>query len=231
MNCPLRFGLSFLSIIVLSLVLTGCTSEREAAKWRPLFDGQSTIGWRGYNKKGFPKKGWVVEDRCLHLLPNADGGNIITEATFHNFELQWEWRIAAKGNNGLKYFVTEQRPEAPGHEYQMVDDSTVREPKYRTASFYDVLPPEKSNQAKPPGQWNHSRLLVRGNHVEHWLNGEKVLAYELGSPELKAALAKSKFRDMPGFGEKIKGHIMLTDHNSETWYRNIKIRDLSEDTR
>lgn len=226
MNIPLRYRPLLLCLPVLSCVLAACAVNRETASWRPLFDGKSTAGWRGYNKNSFPQNGWVVENGCLRLLPNGEGGNLITEATFDDFEFQWEWRINERGNNGIKYFVTEKRPESPGHEYQMVDDTTVREPKYRTASFYDVLPPQIPPPAKPPGEWNQSRLLVRGNHVEHWLNGTKVLAYELGSSELKAALAKSKFNGHAGFGEKIKGHIMLTDHHSETWYRNLKIREL-----
>ena len=213
------------------LILNSCrlaagAAESEKAAWRSLFDGKSTDGWRSYGKPEFPKRGWVVEDGCLHLLPNGDGGNIITKAEFTDYELAWEWRIAPKANNGIKYLVTERRPDSPGHEYQMIDEATTTDPKSRTATFYDVLPTQTKIHVKPPGEWNLSRVLIQGNHVEHWLNGEKVLAYELGSPEVKAALAKSKFKNDAGFGEKIKGHIMLTDHHGETWYRNIKIREL-----
>lgn len=214
------------TLIINSCVLAGCAAEREKDHWQSLFDGKATDGWRSYGKADFPKSGWVVEDGCLHLLPNGSGGDIITKAEFSDYELLWEWRIAPKANNGIKYLVTESRRNAPGHEYQMVDDTTTPEPKQQTATFYDVLPTQTKIHVKPPGEWNLSRVIIQGNHAEHWLNGEKVLEYELGSPEVKAAVAKSKFKNAAGFGEKIKGHIMLTDHHGETWYRNIKIRDL-----
>ena len=211
------------------LILTqGCTQFAHPATWRVLFDGHDTKAWRGYTRTEFPTSGWIVEDNCLHLLPGGKGGQLVTVEKFDNFELEWEWRIAPKANNGIKYFVTESRPTAPGHEYQMVDDTTERGEKHLTASFYDVLAPQMTPRPNPPGQWNHSRLVVRGNHVEHWLNGVKVLTYELGSPELRAALAQSKFRNVPGFGEKLKGHILLTNHSGETWFRKMRIRELPE---
>jgi hypothetical protein len=159
------------------------------------------------------------------------GGDIITKEQFEDFELQWEWKIPPRANNGVKYFVTEQRPGAPGHEYQMIDDSTLKNRKQMTASFYDVLPPKEHAPIKLAPEWNFSKIIVKGNHVEHWLNGEKVLEYECGSPELKAAIANSKFKNAKGFGEKIKGHIMLTDHFDECWFRNIKIRVLTPDSK
>ena len=214
------------ALIINSGVAAATAAEGEKGGWQSLFDGKSTDGWRSYGKPEFPKRGWVVEDDCLHLLPNGDGGNIITKAEFTDYELQWEWRIAPKANNGIKYLVTERRQNAPGHEYQMIDDATVKNPLQQTATFYDVLPTQTKIHAKPPGEWNLSRVIIQGNHVEHWLNGEKVLTYELGSPEVKAAVAKSKFKNDAGFGEKIKGHIMLTDHHGETWYRHIRIREL-----
>jgi hypothetical protein len=207
--------------------LAAYAAEREKGDWQYLFDGKSTAGWRSYGKPEFPNRGWIVEEGCLHLLPNGNGGDIVTTAQFDNFDLQWEWRIAPKANNGIKYLVTESRRGAPGHEYQMIDDSTAPKPIEETATFYDVLPTQTKTHVKPPGEWNQSRVIIQGNHVEHWLNGEKVLEYELGSPEVKAAVAKSKFKNAAGFGEKIKGHIMLTDHHGETWYRNIKIRELA----
>ena len=212
----------------LLIFVQGCAHFAHGDGWRLLFDGKTTAGWRGFGMSEFPKQGWVVEDGCLHLLPHREQLDIITTAQFADFELEWEWRIAPKANNGLKYLVTEARPNSPGHEYQMVDDTTERGAKHLTASFYDVLAPLPTPRPKPPGEWNQSRLVLQGNHVEHWLNGVKVLTYELGSPELKAALAQSKFKNVSGFGEKIKGHILLTDHHGETWYRNLRIRELPE---
>jgi len=210
-------------------LLSTYAAELKAGKWQPLFDGKTTDGWRGYRQTAFPSKGWVVEDGCLHLLPASNASDIITSRKFTDFELEWEWKIPPKGNNGVKYLVTEDRKDAPGHEYQMIDESVVSDPKQQTAAFYAVLPAAANKPLKPPGEWNHSRLVVSGNHVEHWLNGVNVLSYELGSPEVKAGVAASKFKKAPGFGEKITGHIMLTYHHDEVWYRKIRIREFAAD--
>jgi 3-keto-disaccharide hydrolase len=215
------------AVVVIAVTLAARAADCQPGPWQALFDGKTTQGWRGYRQTGFPTKGWVVDHGCLHLLPRSHAGDIITTRKFTDFELEWEWRIAPKGNNGVKYLVTEDRPHAPGYEYQMVDDTTMPNPKHQTAAFYAVFAPQANKPYKPPGHWNHSRIVVCGNHVEHWLNGAKVLTYELGSPEVKAAVALSKFKNAPGFGDKITGYIMLTYHNDETWYRNIRIRELT----
>ena len=206
--------------------LNALTPAERKAGWKLLFDGKTLNRWRGYKKPGPPQAGWVVEDGCLKLQANSRAGDLITVDQFSDFEFQWDWRIGPKGNNGVKYLVTEERPSAPGHEYQMIDDATVDDARKKTASFYDVLPPQKKTPLQPPGQWNRSRIAVQGKHVEHWLNGEKVLEYELESPEVKAAIAETKFKNASGFGDKIKGHILLTDHKDETRYRNLKLREL-----
>lgn len=202
------------------------TAAEQAAGWKLLFDGRTSAGWRGFKKPAFPDKGWIVEDGVLKKVAGVRGGDLITTETFDDFELSWEWRIAAGGNNGVKYFITEARGSAIGHEYQMIDDTRVKDPKGSTASFYDVLPPKPGKRPPRIGAWNHSRIMVQGNHVEHWLNGDKVLEYELGSPEVLAAVAKSKFKDVKGFGAKLRGHLLLTDHNDEAWFRNLKLRGL-----
>ena len=221
---PMKLTVAILIAGVLTLFANA--GENTAGPWQPLFDGKTTAGWRSYGKPEFPQRGWVVEDGCLHLRPRSKGGDIITTATFENFEFEWEWKLAPKANNGIKYLVTELRPDAPGHEYQMVDDATMPNPKYQTATFYDVLPVQVPTKVKLIGEWNQSRLVIQGNHIEHWLNGEKVLTYELGSETVKAALAKSKFKNTPGFGDKIKGHLLLTNHRDEAWFRNLRIREL-----
>jgi hypothetical protein len=203
------------------------TSREAKAGWKLLFDGQSLAGWRSYKKPDAPNHGWEVKDGILKCVAGAHGGDIITVDQFTDYDLQWDWSVPAKANNGIKYLVTEARPSAPGPEYQMIDDAIVADsPKQRTAAFYDVIAPAAEKPLKPVGEWNHSRLLVQGNHVEHWLNGKLVLTYELGSPEVRAAVAASKFKNSPGFGEKIKGHILLTEHHDEASYRNIKILEL-----
>ncbi len=171
----------------------------------------------------------AVTNGTLNCVAGATAGICITTEQFTDFDLQWDWRIPAKANNGIKYEVTEKRPSAPGYEYQMIDDTidAAKPAKLSTASFYDVLAPDPNKPYHVPGEWNHSRVLVKGNHVEHWLNGAKVLEYELGSPEVKAAVAKSKFRKFPDFGDKITGRILLTEHHDAATFRNIKILELS----
>ena len=223
--------------LTLSAETTGSlTDDEKAAGWQLLFDGKSLSGWRAYlrSPKASPliRTGWKVEDGLLKKLKGVYGGDIITEKTFEDFELTWDWRIEKDGNNGIKYLVTEKRPEAPGHEYQMLDDDSAKyiklRPKDKTASFCEVVAPVADRPLKPPGEWNTSRILVSGNRVEHWLNNRKVLEYELGSDALRKAMETSKFKNVPGFGEKIRGHIMLTDHQEETWFRNIKLRNLTK---
>jgi hypothetical protein len=209
--------------------LNTLSAKEKAAGWKLLFNGKDLSGWRQFGKQAPPGPGWKVEDGILKKLDKQKGGDIITEQKFNNYEFSWEWLVKPKANNGVKYLVTEERKNTPGPEYQMIDDKSARDtltPKHLTATFYDVLPREVNTSVKDADEWNSSRIIVKGNHVEHWLNGVKVLEFELGSPEVLAAVAKSKFKSAPKFGEKIEGHIMLTDHGDEAWYRNLKIREL-----
>lgn len=200
------------------------TEAERAEGWRLLFNGRNLEGWRGVRRTTPPATGWVVTNGWLVKVAGQRGGDLISTQRFDNFELSWEWRIPPKANNGVKYMFLEQR--GVGHEYQMIDDSSLKNPKQQTASFYDVLPPRPHVPMKLAPEINHSRIVVRGPHVEHWLNGEKVLEYECGSPEVLDAVAKSKFRTSPDFGKKITGHLLLTDHNDEAAFRNIKVREL-----
>lgn len=130
----------------------------------------------------------------------------------------------------MKYFVLEDMNAAIGHEYQIIDDEKHPDaligPERQTSSFYDVLA-ATSRPVRPVGEFNESRVIVSGNHVEHWLNGTRVLAYELGTPALKAAVQDSKFKDVARFGTRQKGHILLQDHGDAVWYRNIRIRPIA----
>jgi hypothetical protein len=200
------------------------TAEREAG-WRLLFDGVTTQGWRGFRQPAFPRRGWIVEDGILKKVGGVRGGDIVTTETFEDFELSWEWWIPPGANNGIKYFIVEERGQAIGHEYQMIDDSRIRDPKQQTASFYDVLAPIPDKAPPRIREWNHSLIRVRGDQVEHWLNDVKVLTYTLGSSEVLNAVAQSKFQDVPGFGTKLRGRILLTDHTDEAWFRRILIRE------
>jgi 3-keto-disaccharide hydrolase len=203
----------------------------EAQGWRSLFDGKTTEGWRAFKSDTFPLERWKVEDGALKQAgAHGERGtrDIITKEKFADFDFRFEWKVAPGGNSGVKYLVTEERSGPIAHEYQVVDDEKNPDakigPHRQTASFYDVLPPAKDVPRKPAGEWNESRILVKGNHVEHWLNGRKVLEYELGSPELQAAIAKSKFKDVAGFDAKLEGHLLLQDHGDEVWYRNLRIQ-------
>lgn len=205
------------------------SAEEKAAGWRLLFDGQTPKGWHSFKRTSFPANGWVVEDGWFHCL-GKDGGDVLSDSEFDQFELKWEWKIEPGGNSGLKYFVLESRNAALGHEYQMLDDERnpdgrIAQGKHVTASFYDVLKPSVAPPTKPIGEINQSRILVKGDHVEHWLNGVKVLEYECGSESVKAAVAASKFKNVRGFGDRVKGHLLLQDHHSNVWFRDIKIRD------
>jgi len=215
------------------LLVDGFTAQEKAAGWTLLFDGKSLDGWRPYGKPaGTPiGEGWRIEDGLLRKVPGVKGGDIITEKQYEDFELVWSWRLAKGANNGVKYCVTEARPGAPGYEYQMIDDHADKwvklHAKAKTAAFYEVLPPAEDKPLKPAGEWNVSCVRVEGSRVEHWLNGKKVLEYVFGSEAVKKGVADSKFKKYPDFGEKLAGHIMLTDHNDECWYRTVKIRSLS----
>lgn len=208
------------------------TAEERRAGWLLLFDGTTLNGWRSYKQTDAANSRWKSVDGLLALV-KGDGKDtrgardIITKDTYDSFELTWEWKVAEGGNSGLKYFVLEDQDSAIGHEYQIIDDERHPDakvgPKRQTAALYDVLP-AANRPLRPAGQFNQSRVLVEGRRVEHWLNGTKVLEYQLESPSLKTAIADSKFRSIARFGTVQKGHILIQDHGDEVWYRNIKIR-------
>jgi|HubBroStandDraft_6_1064221.scaffolds.fasta_scaffold169506_2 hypothetical protein len=227
---------SFVALCAFLLLFSGAvraadnelTSDEKKAGWKLLFDGKSLSGWRSYGKPDGPTQGWAVVDGMLECVAHGNGGDIVSTQQFTDFDLEWDWKIPAGANNGIKYLVSEKRPAARGHEYQMIDDAIAdgKPAKRSTASFYDVIAPDPNKPLKPVGEWNHSRVLLKGNHVEHWLNGKKVVEYELGSAELKAEIEKSKFKKFPDFADKITGPILLTEHHDEAWFKNIKIREL-----
>ena len=198
------------------------------AGWSLLFDGKSTAGWRGLGMNGFPTKRWEIRDGCLHCLGGAGRTNdIITERKYENFELSFEWRIPKPlGNSGVKYRVQDKKGDgfAFGPEYQCMNDPGVTD-KQATGSLYDVLPPHGKKLASE-GAFNQSRITVQDHHVEHWLNGVKVVEYEFGSAELKQAIAHSKFKNSPQWGRDPLGFIALQDHHDEVYFRNLKLRNL-----
>ena len=210
------------------------TAADKKAGWTLLFDGKTLDGWRAYKKSDTAGTRWRVEDGTLTLSGKRETGSgpgdIISKETFEQFELSWDWKVAPGGNSGLKYFILEDRDSAIGHEYQLIDDARHADakigPHRQTAAFYDVLPASADKPLKPAGEWNTSRVVVRGQTVEHWLNGKKVLEYELNSPAVNAAVEKSKFKGIERFGKRQNGHILLQDHGDQVWFRNIKVRRL-----
>ncbi len=204
-------------------------TEAEIAEgWELLFDGKSTAGWRLYRSDSFPEQGWVIENGTLHKQADVRAGDIMSEKTYENFEFSWEWKLQDGGNNGVKYFIIPERNATVGHEYQMIDDRSVKDPASSTAAFYLIAEPNPEKPLKPMGEWNHSRIVVDGSQVQHWLNGMLVLEYVCGSPAVMEQVPKTKFGKYPGFGEKVTGHILLTDHKDPCWYRNLKIRVIGD---
>ena len=202
------------------------TAEEKAAGWKLLFDGKTTAGWRGYRKDIMPD-GWKVKDGCIVRV--GSGGDIICEDEFDNFELELEWRICPAGNSGIFYRVNEELdwPFFSGPEMQVLDNAEHadgRNSKTSAGSNYALYAP-KRDVTVPIGLFNKARIVCDGPHVEHWLNGEKVVEYELWSDEWKALVAGSKFSAWPKYGLMKKGHIVLQDHGDMVWYRNIKIRE------
>jgi len=232
---PLFFFVSSLVFAGLHAADNTLTPAEKKAGWQLLFDGKTLNGWKPYANR--PAGGWEVADGTLHAIGKAQlpdgvkGSELVTVKKFKDFELSWDWKVPKAGNNGIKYFISETRTKSPGPEYQMIDDDGHPDGKiggrlHQTAAFYDVLEPAADKPKKAPGEWNSSRIIAKGQHVEHWLNGVKVLEFELDSPEVKAGIAKSKFKKDAGFGEHIEGPIMLTYHQDDCWFKNIKIREL-----
>ena len=216
---------------------TTLTPAEKAAGWTLLFDGSTTAGWRGFHSDTFPASGWAAENGAIKTVATGpSGGDIITVGQFDNFELKLEWKIGPGGNTGVKYLISEELIKTGrsglGFEMQVIDDERNADAKAgkdgnRTAgALYDLIGPVSTKRLRPVGEWNEAGVLVRGNHVEHYLNGAKVLEFEMGSADFKARIADSKFKVNPGFGEVKKGHILLQAHGAEVWFRNIKVRVL-----
>lgn len=213
------------------------TPEEKAAGWILLFDGKTADGWRGYNKDAFPEQGWTLDDGTL-MVEASDGseeglgGDIVTEATFSSFELKFDFLVSPVGNSGVFYLV-EEHPDVVMYqvapEYQVLDDTayiemgTMDMETHLTGDNYD-LHASRVAASNPVGQWNHGRIVVDGDRVEHWLNGRLTVAYELRSPEWEELVAASKFG--PRYGRATSGHIGIQDHGHEVRYRNLKIRPI-----
>ena len=223
--------MSKLSLVGSLLLLQACApdvrsgSEADAAEL--LFDGRTTAGWRGYKQASCPA-GWQVVDGALTRV--AEAGDIVTVDEYQDFLLEFEWLVAPGANSGVMYRVGEERdyPWETGPEYQVLDDAAHRDgldPTTSAASNYAMHAP-RVNATRPAGEWNQGRILVRGSHVEHWLNGEKVVEYELWSDDWKQRVAACKWKDCPDYGRRKTGRIALQDHGDWVAFRSIKIQRL-----
>ena len=218
------------SLPIGSSSLHGAGAKAKPGKWQVLFDGKSVDKWRGYKMSSFPDHSWKVQDGAIKTIAGAEGQDIVTRETFDNFELELEWKVSPGANSGIMYRVSEDfaAPYETGPEMQVLDDdkhADGRDPKTSAGSLYALIAP-KNKKLKPVGQWNKVRIVVRENQVAHWLNGVKVVEFELGSAELNQLIARSKFKDMPRFGKEKIGFIDLQHHGDEVWYRKIRVRRL-----
>jgi uncharacterized protein YbdZ (MbtH family) len=201
------------------------TSEERAQGWKLLFDGKTTTGWRGFRQQNVPA-GWQVVNGAL--TRTGRGGDLITIDQFGSFELALEWQIAEGGNSGIMFRVSEEGNATyhTGPELQVLDNHRHpdgKSPLTSAGSCYGLYAPS-ADVTRPVGSWNQVRLLVRGNYVEHWLNGTRVVQYELFSPEWETRVAESKFKQWPKFGRVPRGHLALQEHGARVAYRNIRIR-------
>jgi hypothetical protein len=204
------------------------SASAQQGEWRSLFDGHSMAAWRGYKSDSVPS-GWKVVDGII--TKETGTGDIVTREQYGNFELELDWKLGVGGNAGIFYRGTEEYDHiywsAP--EYQLLDDATAPDGHNRLTSAgaaYALYPPP-AGVLHPAGEWNTARIIVRGNHVEHWMNGKKLLEYELGSPDWTAKVAASKFKDWPNYGKATRGYIAIQgDHDGTLSLRNIRIREL-----
>jgi len=208
------------------------TPSEQKAGWVLLFDGKTAKGWQHWNKPEFPTEAWEIKDGELvsKLAELKDGGDIVTTENYSNFELTLDFKITKGANSGIKYFYQNYEQGGwLGLEYQVLDNATTDEgkiPNHVCGSLYDMFKPN-ADVSKPVGQWNTIKIISKGNHVEHWLNGKMILAFELTSNAFKNALAQSKYKNaVPAFGSIAKGRILLQHHGSVVAFRNIKLKKL-----
>ena len=219
------------------LILGAClflwTAGAAKPQWQVLFDGKSTAAWRGFKRDTFPSKCWRVEDGSLRTVAGCDESDrvdIISRDKYRNFELELEWKVAPGANSGIIYLISEDEDQTwkTGPEMQVLDDEKhqdAKDPKRSAGSLYDLIAPT-GKVLHPVGQFNKARVVVNNGHVEHWLNGTKVLAYDLSSEATKQMIAGSKFKTFTRFGQNTEGYVALQYHGDDVWFRNVRIRKL-----
>jgi Domain of Unknown Function (DUF1080) len=234
--------IGFLTIVCLSACSKNnrLTRSERTSNWVLLFDGKTTQGWRAAYGKEFPKHGWAVKNGELRGELSAgaeagDAGDIVTLKKYRNFELIFDWQLGKGGNSGVKYFIEERLPKPKngsqaGYEYQLIDDADYvylgkKLPQdLKTASIYDVVAAQKPDVKM--NIWHSSKIIVNNNHIEHWLDGQKVLSIDRTDEAFKQGIVDSKFKNYLGFGDIVEGHILLQDHGHSVAFKNIKIKEL-----
>lgn len=211
--------------------LLALTMPQPKDKWTTLFDGKSITGWHSYHKDAVV--GWNIEDGTL--TPDGTGGDLVTNKEYENFDLEFEFKIPKGSNSGVVYKIIDspdiKSTYMSGPEYQIIDDKGYPQ-KLKdvqlTGANYDIIPPPDPSPVKPAGEWNKGRIVVNKNHVEHFLNGKQVVAYDYGTDAWKVMVAKSKFADWPYAKPHSAGKIALQNHSAseKVWFRNIRIREL-----
>lgn len=225
----------FISAICTSFLLKPAKVKTNNFMWVSLFDGKTLNGWHGFNKTGAIPN-WAIEDGamvCLGAAADAHGGDIVTDAEYENFELKWDWKITKGGNSGVMYHVIESKkytaPYETGPEYQMIDDIGFPEKLedwQKTGADYAMTTANEKKKLKPVGEWNSSRIVFNKGHVEHWLNGEKIVSFNAWDDTWKNKKETGKWKDYPDYGTAKKGHIALQDHGNKVYFKNIMIRVL-----
>lgn len=215
-------------------MINALTSAEEGEGWEMLFTGDGFENWKGYRTDSIPGK-WVVDDNAIHFDPDVEGsgGDLVTRDEYGSFELSFDWKIGECGNSGVIYLASEsddyEQLWNTGPEYQVLDNTCHPDAEVGThrqaAANYDVNAPSE-DLTRPAGEWNEARIVVDSTHVEHWLNGTRVVEYELGSEAWQQQIADSKWTDYPDYGTMRQGRIALQDHGNPVWFRNIKIREL-----
>jgi hypothetical protein len=224
--------LFYLLLILSGIDFSNANAQQSAnAGWLSLFDGKTLNGWRKAQKDSVPDQSWTVENGELSFDPSkGHGSDVITTKAFTNFDFSIDFKVSEAGNSGIKYFLIPNT--SLGCEYQLIDNARHPDAKLginsnrKTGALYDLFPASENKPYRPAGEWNTARIVVNGNHVEHWLNGAKILEYERGSESFKKAIAQSKFKSTQGFAETTTSPILLQAHGDKITFRNIKIKEL-----
>ena len=224
-------------------------TPQELGEWNTLFDGETFAGWRGLGRHLVPEGHWVIEDGSIRKVasgnvPTApdgqplEGGDLMTVETYRDFELVFEWKVSPGANSGIKYNVSEDMSTAApptfaalGFEYQVLDDElhpdALNGPNRTAGALYDLVPPGPTRELRPVGSFNEGRIVFREGHGEHWLNGIKILEFDLNTPAFDSVFAVSKYAAVEGFADQREGHIVLQDHGDDVWFRSIRVREFA----